>query len=57
MVIKEIIKRLKGTFAYNFVPKHIPANVKDADALRNFINKSQKIAVITGAGISTESGN
>ncbi|RZC32074.1 NAD-dependent protein deacetylase Sirt4, partial [Asbolus verrucosus] len=39
-----------------FVPKHSPVADHDVKLLQNFINNSEKIAVLTGAGISTESG-
>ncbi|XP_046980918.1 NAD-dependent protein deacylase Sirt4 [Schistocerca americana] len=39
-----------------FVPKHNPVSVEDFSKLVTFIETSQKIAVLTGAGVSTESG-
>lgn len=39
-----------------FVPKHQKVNAHDISVLQNFINKHTKILVLTGAGISTESG-
>lgn len=40
----------------NFVPKHNPVVDSDVKLLKDFINGSRKIAIVTGAGISTESG-
>lgn len=45
-----------STQLLNFVPKHSPVLDSDVRVLRDFINKSDKIALLTGAGISTESG-
>lgn len=39
-----------------FVPKCQPVGDKELVELENFINNSDKICVLTGAGISTESG-
>lgn len=39
-----------------YVPKHKPPEQRDFEALRDFINRHEKILVLTGAGISTESG-
>lgn len=39
-----------------FVPAFKTCTEKDLELLQNFIDKSKKLAVITGAGISTESG-
>ncbi|KAI8425440.1 hypothetical protein MSG28_007185 [Choristoneura fumiferana] len=39
-----------------YVPKHKPPEQRDFETLREFINRHQKILVLTGAGISTESG-
>lgn len=39
-----------------FVPKHKPPNCEDVEILKNFISKYNKILILTGAGISTESG-
>ena len=41
----------------NFVPKHLPVREDDVDVLRKFILQSKKIVVLTGAGVSTESGD
>lgn len=40
----------------NFVPKHRPVKTSDIDCFNHFILKYDKILVLTGAGISTESG-
>jgi len=39
-----------------FVPEHQPANERDVESLQDFVDFSHKLLVITGAGISTESG-
>uniref|UniRef100_A0A0C9PWP9 NAD-dependent protein deacylase n=2 Tax=Fopius arisanus TaxID=64838 RepID=A0A0C9PWP9_9HYME len=39
-----------------FVPKHEPPNPNDLTKLSNFIKNSGRICVLTGAGVSTESG-
>ncbi|KAF7284701.1 hypothetical protein GWI33_021714 [Rhynchophorus ferrugineus] len=39
-----------------FVPKHKPARDEDIQLLENFIFNSKRLLVLTGAGISTESG-
>ncbi|KAJ8916693.1 hypothetical protein NQ315_000338 [Exocentrus adspersus] len=39
-----------------FVPKHNPVAECDVRLLKNFISSSKKMAILTGAGISTESG-
>lgn len=38
------------------VPKHKPPEQKDLDKLRKFLHEHEKLLVLTGAGISTESG-
>jgi NAD-dependent deacetylase sirtuin 4 len=39
-----------------FVPKHSPAQDDDIEKISTFINSANKLVVLTGAGISTESG-
>ncbi|CAH2051921.1 unnamed protein product, partial [Iphiclides podalirius] len=39
-----------------FVPAYKPPNDKDFDTIRYFIKRHQNILILTGAGISTESG-
>ncbi|KAM3963946.1 LOW QUALITY PROTEIN: NAD-dependent protein deacylase Sirt4 [Aphomia sociella] len=39
-----------------YVPKHRAPNHKDIEMLKDFITKHEKILILTGAGISTESG-
>ncbi|XP_060532703.1 NAD-dependent protein deacylase Sirt4 [Cylas formicarius] len=46
---------LKKNFS-QFVPNHKPVNYADIEKLKSFISSSQKLLVLTGAGISTESG-
>ncbi|XP_066153629.1 NAD-dependent protein deacylase Sirt4 isoform X2 [Euwallacea fornicatus] len=43
-------------FINQFVPKHKPPSQKDVNALEEFILNSKKLMVLTGAGVSTESG-
>lgn len=45
-----------STQLLSFVPKHNPVLDSDVRLLEDFINTSRKTAVLTGAGISTESG-
>lgn len=40
----------------NFVPHHQPACESDVDKLRSFLFSHERTLVLTGAGISTESG-
>lgn len=52
-------KKLHSTHSpalHQFVPKHNPVNQEDVEILENFIFSSNKLVVLTGAGISTESG-
>lgn len=39
-----------------FIPKHTPARESDIGKLKSFIKSSERLFVMTGAGISTESG-
>lgn len=39
-----------------FVPKHQPIGPEDVQKLENFLRDKQNVLVLTGAGISTESG-
>lgn len=39
-----------------FVPAHEPLQEKDIQSLENFLSDKPNILVLTGAGISTESG-
>ncbi|KAL3271342.1 hypothetical protein HHI36_021830 [Cryptolaemus montrouzieri] len=57
--VKNIPRKLNNiyrTYSSQFVPKHQIVSDNDIKLLRNFIDNSQKILVLTGAGISTESG-
>lgn len=45
-----------STELLNFVPKHFPVTGSDVRLLEDFLKNSDKIVVLTGAGISTESG-
>lgn len=44
-------------FSNQFVPKHEPANPTDVLKLEKFLADKHNVLVLTGAGISTESGN
>lgn len=46
-----------STELLKYVPKHNPVEENDIDQLREFISTSSALVVLTGAGISTESGN
>uniref|UniRef100_A0A2H1VEA1 NAD-dependent protein deacylase n=1 Tax=Spodoptera frugiperda TaxID=7108 RepID=A0A2H1VEA1_SPOFR len=39
-----------------YVPKHKPPNHEDFEVLKDFLSKHKNILILTGAGISTESG-
>lgn len=39
-----------------FVPKHDTAKKEDVEKIREFLRDKPRILVLTGAGISTESG-
>jgi len=39
-----------------FVPKHIESQAEDVERLKEFLNPVSRLMVLTGAGISTESG-
>lgn len=54
--LKLLFPRNFTTQLHNFVPKHSPVFENDVKLLEDFINNSNKILVLTGAGISTESG-
>lgn len=49
-------KRLFSVKTNIFVPKHTPVLSDDISALNQFVTETNKLLVITGAGISTESG-
>lgn len=40
-----------------YVPKHKPPKHEDIEVLKDFLSKYKNILILTGAGISTESGN
>lgn len=52
------INYLKKTYCYSsrFVPKHEPPQDKDIANLEKFLNNRTNVLVLTGAGVSTESG-
>lgn len=39
-----------------FVPRHDAAKLEDAEKIKDFLRDKPRILVLTGAGISTESG-
>lgn len=39
-----------------YVPKHAPVEEHDVNQLRHFISTASSLVILTGAGISTESG-
>lgn len=47
-------KRYSSLFP--FVPKYTPAHDDDIEKINNFVNSASKLLILTGAGISTESG-
>nr|CAI5839895.1 unnamed protein product [Callosobruchus analis] len=55
-MLEHLFCRKYSTELLKFVPKHKPVVNKDVEVLRDFIQRSDKIAILTGAGISTESG-
>lgn len=56
----KISNKLLRTFrlfsSLQFVPKHEPVKADDVALLQQFIDANKKLVIITGAGISTESG-
>lgn len=48
--------QLKLALNKNYIPKHDPIKVEDLEKLENFLSNKPNILVLTGAGISTESG-
>ncbi|GAB6020060.1 NAD-dependent protein lipoamidase sirtuin-4, variant 2 [Chamberlinius hualienensis] len=50
------IKCLRCCNLSSFVPKNEPCSEKDVEAFMTFLSHSKRILVLTGAGISTESG-
>ncbi|XP_044763994.1 NAD-dependent protein deacylase Sirt4-like isoform X2 [Coccinella septempunctata] len=53
--VSRLITRYHST-SLQFVPKHDTVSEKDVNMLREFIANSQRMLILTGAGISTESG-
>lgn len=43
-------------FSLNFVPAHQPVTAGQIRGLQRFIDDHKKLIVLTGAGVSTESG-
>ncbi|XP_045116908.1 NAD-dependent protein deacylase Sirt4-like isoform X3 [Portunus trituberculatus] len=46
----------RWTSQYSFVPKHQPCQDRPLSQLQEFLDSSKRLFVLTGAGISTESG-
>ncbi|KRT81717.1 hypothetical protein AMK59_5217, partial [Oryctes borbonicus] len=45
-----------STTSFNFIPKHLPVEETSVILLKQFISNSKRLLILTGAGISTESG-
>ena len=58
MINKLVFSRIpKRCFATQFfVPRHDVAKTEDVEKIRDFLSDKPRILVLTGAGISTESG-
>jgi len=54
--IKTRINCSKSSISLEFVPKHNKATNHDISRLQSFISSANRVLVLTGAGISTESG-
>lgn len=53
---KRVLQCATAASRLPFVPSHTPTSAEDANALAQFIANHSRIFVLTGAGISTESG-
>ena len=53
MFVSKIFRRGATQF---FVPKHDVAKAEDVERIKKFLDEKSKILILTGAGISTESG-
>jgi len=51
-----LLRRTTNFSTYPQVPQHLPCTEDDVKALKEFIDLGKNILVLTGAGISTESG-
>jgi len=51
-----MFKRLYSFTSFKFVPKHNPPSVTEVQQLQEFVETRSKLFVLTGAGVSTESG-
>ncbi len=54
--IKTRINSNLSSYSLEFVPKHKKATNNDINCLQTFISSANRVLVLTGAGISTESG-
>lgn len=50
-------KIILAAHVHSYVPKHSRVDEAAVVLLRRFVDDSNKLLVLTGAGISTESGN
>uniref|UniRef100_T1JHL2 NAD-dependent protein deacylase n=1 Tax=Strigamia maritima TaxID=126957 RepID=T1JHL2_STRMM len=55
-IIKLWCRHASQLIISNFVPRHLPVKFEDVNKLQDFLSSSSRLLVITGAGISTESG-
>lgn len=56
LAISDAISAKHNIYNEQFVPKHRPVQEKYIKFLEDFLSDKPKILVLTGAGISTESG-
>jgi hypothetical protein len=57
MIKSKILRFPARRFATQFfVPKHEETRAEDVDKIKEFLRDKPRILVVTGAGISTESG-
>lgn len=50
------LRFISSSAATSFVPRHEPSTRKEVIELEDFVNRNKNLVVLTGAGISTESG-
>ncbi|KAI4454881.1 nad-dependent protein lipoamidase sirtuin-4 [Holotrichia oblita] len=50
------LQALNYSTNFNFIPKHTPVEETSINLLKEFISESKRLLILTGAGISTESG-
>lgn len=54
--LKYVFKNYRKLSDISYVPKYKPVSSEDCQTLMRYILEHEKILVITGAGVSTESG-